>query len=146
MQIHYIDPIKNADDLRWYISLQDVISIGKLFLTGKVDYKKIITVAGSAVSEKQHYTVNRGTIISQILSNNKVEVDARIISGDVLSGSTTKMDNAIGFYQEALTIMPDEINRNFMGWITPGFSKYSLSNTFGFGGHNASLIFKKYTV
>ena len=26
--------------------------------------------------------------------------------------------------------MPDEINRNFMGWITPGFSKYSLSNTF----------------
>ena len=23
--------------------------------------------------------------------------------------------------------------------------KYALSNTFGFGGHNASILFKKYT-
>ena len=130
VHVAHIDPIKNKDDSIWYISLQDVISIGKLFLTGKVDYKKIITVAGSAVSEKQHYTVDRGTIITQILSNNNLEAGARIISGDVLTGSISNMDNAIGFYHESITVIPNMPKRVFMGWISPGFSKYSLSNTF----------------
>jgi Na+-transporting NADH:ubiquinone oxidoreductase subunit A len=130
VHVSQIDPIKNKEDSIWYISIQDLISIGKLFLTGKVDYRKIITVAGSAVSEKQHYSVNRGTLISQILSNNKVEVDARIISGDILTGSISYMDNSIGFYHESITVIPNVPNRVFMGWIAPGFSKYSLSNTF----------------
>ena len=130
VHVSQIDPIKNKEDFIWYISIQDLISIGKLFLTGKVDYRKIITVAGSSVSEKQHYSVNRGTLISQILSNNKVEVDARIISGDILTGSISYMDNSIGFYHESITVIPNVPNRVFMGWIVPGFSKYSLSNTF----------------
>ena len=77
-----------------------------------------------------HYSVNRGTLISQILSNNKVDVDARIISGDVLSGSIANTDNAIGFYHESITAIPNIQNRVFMGWIAPAFSKYSLSHTF----------------
>jgi len=130
VHVSYIDPIKNKDDSIWYLSLQDAISIGTLFLTGKVDFRKIITVAGSAVSERQHYSINRGTLISQILINNNLDVGARIISGDVLTGSISNMDNAIGFYHEALTVIPNVSERAFMGWIAPGFSKYSLSNTF----------------
>ncbi|MBC8257061.1 MAG: Na(+)-translocating NADH-quinone reductase subunit A [Candidatus Marinimicrobia bacterium] len=130
VHVSHIDPIKNKDDSIWYISLQDVISIGTLFLTGKVDYRKIIMVAGSAVSEKQHYSINRGTLISQILNNNNLDTGARIISGDVLTGSISNMDNAIGFYHEAITVIPNVPDRVFMGWISPGFSKYSLSNTF----------------
>ncbi len=130
VHVSHIDPIKNKDDSIWYISLQDVISIGILFLSGTVDYKKYITVAGSAVSVKQHYSVNRGTLISQILSKNNLEASARIISGDILTGSISNRDNAIGFYHEAITVIPNVPDRVFMGWITPGFGKYSLSNTF----------------
>ncbi|HJM83896.1 MAG TPA: NADH:ubiquinone reductase (Na(+)-transporting) subunit A, partial [Candidatus Marinimicrobia bacterium] len=35
-----------------------------------------------------------------------------------------------GYYHESLTVIPDEINREFLGWIGPGLSKYSLSYTF----------------
>ena len=130
IHVSHIDPIKNKDDIIWYLSIQDILSIGSLFLTGKVNNKKIITVAGSAVLKKQHYKINRGTLISQILSNNEVEDNARIISGDILSGNTSNMDSALGFYHESVTIIPDLPKRSFMGWISPGFSKYSLSNAF----------------
>ncbi|MDP6133995.1 MAG: Na(+)-translocating NADH-quinone reductase subunit A [Candidatus Marinimicrobia bacterium] len=130
IHVSQIDPIKNKDDSIWYISIQDVGLIGNLFLTGKQNYRKIITVAGSSIADRMHYSVNRGTLISDILSKNKVEKDSRIISGDVLSGSISKLDNAIGYYHESLTVIPDEINREFLGWIGPGLSKYSLSYTF----------------
>jgi len=130
IHVSQIDPIKNKDDSIWYISIQDVALIGSLFLTGHHDSKKIITVAGSSVADKMHYSVNRGTLISNILSKNKIEEDSRIISGDVLAGSISNMDNAIGFYHESITVIPNIANRVFMGWIRPGFTKYSLSNTF----------------
>ena len=69
-------------------------------------------------------------MISQILSKNNLEASARIISGDILTGSISNRDNAIGFYHEAITVIPNVPDRVFMGWITPGFGKYSLSNTF----------------
>ena len=130
IHVSQIDPIKNKDDSIWYISIQDVGLIGNLFLTGKQNYRKIITVAGSSIADRMHYSVNRGTLISDILSKNKVEKDSRIISGDVLSGSISNMDNAIGYYHESITVIPNVANRVFMGWIAPGFTKYSLSNTF----------------
>ena len=130
IHVSQIDPIKNKDDSIWYISIQDVGLIGNLFLTGKQNYRKIITVAGSSIADRMHYSVNRGTLISDILFKNKVEKDSRIISGDVLSGSISNMDNAIGYYHESITVIPNVANRVFMGWIAPGFTKYSLSNTF----------------
>ena len=130
IHVSQIDPIKNKDDSIWYISIQDVGLIGNLFLTGKQNYRKIITVAGSSIADRMHYSVNRGTLISDILSKNKLEKDSRIISGDVLSGSISNMDNAIGYYHESIAVIPNVANRVFMGWITPGFTKYSLSNTF----------------
>ena len=130
IHVSQIDPIKNKDDSIWYISIQDVGLIGNLFLTGKQNYRKIITVAGSSIADRMHYSVNRGTLISDILFKNKVEKDSRIISGDVLSGSISNMDNAMGYYHESITVIPNVANRVFMGWIAPGFTKYSLSNTF----------------
>ena len=130
IHVSKIDPIKDKDDSIWYISIQDVALIGSLFLTGKQNCRKIITVAGSSVADRMHYSVNRGTLISDILSKNKIEKDSRIISGDVLSGSISNMDNPMGFYHESITVIPNVENRVFMGWIAPGFSKYSLSNTF----------------
>ena len=130
VHISNIDPIKNKDDFVWYISIQDVVQIGELFLKGETNYEKIITVAGSAVENRQHFKVIRGTLISQILSDNNFENSSRIISGDILSGNKSDTNKSLGYYHEALTIIPNSDKRKFMGWISPGFSKFSFSYTF----------------
>ena len=130
VHIYHIDPIKNRDDTIWYISPQDVMSIGKLFLQGKPDFTKIITVAGNPFKERQYYKIIRGTLISNILMDNVVDNNARLISGDVLSGVTVNTDKALGFYHETLTAIYEGTRREFLGWITPGYKKYSITRAF----------------
>lgn len=130
VHISKINPIKDKNDSVWYLSFQDLIQIGQYFLNGKIDYKKIITVAGYAVEKKQHFKITRGTLISTILKNNKINENSRLISGDILSGSISNEARSLNFYDESLTIINNSNEREFLGWIAPGFNKYSLSNTF----------------
>ena len=130
VHISTINPIKDKNDSVWYLSFQDLIQIGQYFLNGKNDCKKIITVAGSAVEKKQHFRITRGTLVSTILKNNKINESSRLISGDILSGSISNEERSLNFYDESLTIINNSKKREFLGWIAPGFNKYSLSNTF----------------
>ena len=130
VHISKINPIKDKNDSVWYLSFQDLIQIGQYFLNGKIDYKKIITVAGYAVEKKQHFKITRGTLVSTILKNNKINKNSRLISGDILSGSISNEARSLNFYDESLTIISNSNEREFLGWIAPGFNKYSLSNTF----------------
>ena len=129
--ISNIDPIKDKDTNIWYISLEDTVSIGKLFLTGRVDYRKIITVGGSPYkADNRHLVINRGMLISDILSNKSVSSDYRIISGDIFSGEAIEKEHAIGFYHSTVSVIKDVFIREFIGWLKPRINKYSLSHAF----------------
>ena len=54
----------------------------------------------------------------------------RIISGNILSGSQITHDGFIGAYDSLLSILPEGDYYDFMGWLMPGFKKYSFSRTF----------------
>ncbi|MAV64072.1 MAG: NADH:ubiquinone reductase (Na(+)-transporting) subunit A [Candidatus Marinimicrobia bacterium] len=129
VQIHHIEPISSSTDLVYYLSIQDLVSIVKTFKSGAYDFKKIISCGGSGLKKPSYYRVNRGFQIKDIvgeLDNEKY----RILSGDVLSGSVSKSDDSLNSFDEVLTVIPELIEREFVGWALPGFKKYSLSNTF----------------
>jgi len=129
--ISNIDPIENKNTIIWYISLQDTIAIGRLILTGRINNQKIISVGGSPfVQDNKHLLINRGILFSDIFMNNQIPQEHRIVSGDILSGKFTKKDNAVGFYHESISLVKSKFNREFIGWLNPGFTKYSVSKTF----------------
>ncbi|MDP6852330.1 MAG: Na(+)-translocating NADH-quinone reductase subunit A [Candidatus Marinimicrobia bacterium] len=130
VHISKIDPIAHKDDVVWYLSLQDVYRFGAFFLQGKVDFTKIITVGGTEAKSSQHFSLTQGTIISEFAKPASKSREIRYVSGDVLSGRIVEKDTAVGFYDETVTLLPDSFQREFMGWIAPGFNKYSLSKTF----------------
>ena len=133
-----IDPIENKDDVVWYMSIQDLNAIGTLFLEGKIDNKKIITIGGlSAESKNKHFFIYRGSLVSD-LKVSETSRGYKIISGDPLSGNIISQDDSISFYDETVSFIKDEFEREFMGWLNPGLHKYSLSRTF-----LSSLFFKK---
>ena len=49
VQIHHIDPIKNADDTRWYLSMQDLNRIGYYFENNKHFNFKYYSIGGNGV-------------------------------------------------------------------------------------------------
>ncbi len=130
IHIHYIDPIRNMNDIVWYLGVQDVLAIGRLFTKGEFPRYKYITVGGSGVAKRGYLKIRRGMTLGDILRNNSLDGDVRLISGDVLSGKKKNIDDGLGFYDEVISVIPESRKREFLGWLSPGFKKYSLSNTF----------------
>jgi Na+-transporting NADH:ubiquinone oxidoreductase subunit A len=129
VQIHHLDPI-NKGDVIWYISPQDILIIGRLFEEGKFDASKVIALTGSAVSGPKYYRTMIGSSIKNIVSSNIEEGNNRYISGNVLSGSNIGEDGYLGYYDSQITVIPEGDEPEFMGWLAPGFDKFSLSRTF----------------
>lgn len=130
IQIHHIDPL-NKGEAVWYINPQDVLIIGKLFAQGKFDASRVIALTGSQVKEPKYYKTIVGSNIKNILNNGGLKTgENRIISGNVLTGTKIPSDGFLGFYDYQITVIPEGNQYEFMGWLSPGFNKFSMSRTF----------------
>jgi len=129
-QIHHIDPV-NKGEAVWYINPQDVVIIGKLFNEGKLDAGRVIALTGSQINEPKYYKTIAGCAIKNILSDGGLkEGENRIISGNVLTGKQVSAYGYLGFYDMQITVIPEGNEFEFMGWLAPGFNKFSVSRTF----------------
>ena len=129
VQIHHIDPI-NKGDIVWYLDPQDVLAVGRLFIEGKYDVSRIIALSGSQVIKPRYYRLISGSTIQNILADNLKEGDNRIISGDILTGDIISKKGSLGFYHTNITVIEEGRNQEFLGWMKPGFNKFSASRTF----------------
>ena len=129
IQIHHIAPV-NKGDIVWYIRPQDVISIGKLFMDGKVDNSTIIALAGSEVNKPVYYKVIRGASITPLVKDNVTGGNLRYISGNVLTGTKILKSGYLGYYDNQVTVIPEGDHFEFLGWALPGFNKFSVSRSF----------------
>ncbi|MBO7074918.1 MAG: Na(+)-translocating NADH-quinone reductase subunit A [Bacteroidales bacterium] len=127
-QINAISPI-NKGEVVWYCYPQDVITMGRLFLTGKYDSSRIVATTGSAVDEPHYYKTRIGADLTHILS---AEDNARIISGNVLTGTNiTQNDGFLCFYDSQVTAIPEGNHYKLFGWLMPVFKRYTDTNTNG---------------
>lgn len=130
VQIHHIDPV-NAGERVWVINPEDVAIIGKLFKTGKLDFTRIVAVAGSEAPKAQYFKIKIGASVMDLIG--KVAAGVRIISGDVLTGDKIGNESAIGFYHNLVTLIPEGNQYRLLGWLPfkdnniPSMSKTSLS-------------------
>ena len=130
VQIHHIDAV-NKEDIVWSTSPQGLIEIGKFFLEGIYDASKKICLVGSEVKNTQYYSCISGTSIMNILENNIKEGTQRIISGNILTGSSIGSKGYLGFYDSMVTVIPEGNSHEFLGWILPVINKLSFQRAFG---------------
>ncbi len=129
IQIHHIDPI-NKGEIVWTISAQNVALMGRFLLTGKVDLKKTIALAGSEIEKPRYLTTWVGASMKSIVEGQMKDGDNRIISGNVLTGDASSLDGYLGFFHDVVTVIPEGNEPQFMGWLAPNFHKFSLSRSY----------------
>ncbi|MAZ58594.1 MAG: NADH:ubiquinone reductase (Na(+)-transporting) subunit A [Flavobacteriales bacterium] len=129
VQIHHIDPI-NKGDVVWYIAPQDVLAIARFFKDGKYDASKIVALTGAKVKKPRYYRIIQGMSIAPMITDNLLDGDKRFVSGNVLTGTQINQDGFIGFYDFQISVITEGNYSEFLGWLLPGFHKYSLSRTF----------------
>ncbi len=130
VQIHHIDPV-NKGQVVWTVAPQGVIQIGKLFLNGQYDASRIIAVAGSEVKEPQYYKTYTGACVKKFLESNLKQNHVRVVSGNVLTGTSIGTEGHMGFFDHLVTVIPEGDYYEFLGWIKPTVNKLSFQRAFG---------------
>ncbi len=130
IQIHHIAPL-NKGDLAWTIKPQEVVFIGRLFETGKVDFSKVVALTGSEVKAPKYVRTTVGASVASLVKGKTLQKNnERIISGNVLTGNKVDADNFLGYFHDQVTVIPEGDEYEFMGWADPGFGKFTASKTY----------------
>ncbi|MBN2280949.1 MAG: Na(+)-translocating NADH-quinone reductase subunit A [Candidatus Marinimicrobia bacterium] len=127
VQIHHLQPVLSREDVVWTIGVQGVILIGKLFTRGQIDPQILVKVSGPAAVEKKYFRTCLGATVSGFV---KSEDNARIISGNILTGRQISPDGFVGYFDNLVSIIPEAAGYEFFGWIAPGLKKLSISRSF----------------
>lgn len=133
VQINHISPI-NKGEVVWTLSGEEVIFIGRLMNTGKVNLQRTIALAGSEVKEPKYYKVMVGQQLTTLVDGTIIKADhtQRIINGNVMTGFKTAADSYLAAHATEVNVIPegDDVDE-FMGWISPfRLKQFSTSRTY----------------
>ncbi len=131
VHINHVSPV-NKGEVVWTLAGEEVIFIGRLALTGRVDLTRTIAVAGSEVREPRYVRALVGQSIDAIL---KGQTDAqkslRIISGNPMVGTKVGRDGFLLAHSTEVTVIPegDDVHE-MLGWIAPRLKEFSTSRSY----------------
>lgn len=130
VQINHVNPI-NKGEVVWTLGAEEVIFVGRLMLTGQVDFTRIMALAGSEVASPQYYKVMVGQKLTTLL-NGRIQADgARIINGNVMTGIKTSVEGYLAAHATEVNVIPEGDHADeFLGWIMPRFNMFSTHRSY----------------
>lgn len=121
----------SKDKAVWTVSPETVVFIGRLWMTGKVDLRKRIAVAGSEVKNPSYCDVTVGQCIGSVIEGRLKDGSVRIIKGNPLTGVKACGKCHIGPHTTEITVIPEGDDADEMlGWIMPRRNFFSASRTY----------------
>ena len=128
--IHFLHPV-DAEETVWYIGYQDVIAVGKLFVTGELWLERVVALGGPVVKNPRLLRTRLGASIGELVADELDNTECRVISGSVLSGRrAANWSNYLGRYHTQISVIAEGRDRELLGWINPTGDKFSAINLF----------------
>lgn len=128
--IHFIDAV-GAEKSVWHLNLQDLLAIGHLFRTGRLDHERVISVAGPGVKNPKYIKTRLGASLAHLLADNLADGEQRVISGSVFAGRQTSPETAfLGFYDKQVVVLPEGRESIFLEFMRLGANSYSRTRAY----------------
>ncbi|MEL6197974.1 MAG: NADH:ubiquinone reductase (Na(+)-transporting) subunit A, partial [Pseudomonadota bacterium] len=130
--MHFLEP-PSTEKIVWTIGYQDVIAIGRLLETGRIDPERVIALSGPLFRQPRLVrTVMGASMLDLIEGEVDTSVPMRLISGSVLSGRAGEGPSAyLGRYARQLTAIMEDREQIPMGWIRPMPEKFAVQPVLG---------------
>ncbi|MEM9050081.1 MAG: Na(+)-translocating NADH-quinone reductase subunit A [Pseudomonadota bacterium] len=130
--IHFLEP-PGAAKIVWTIGYGDVIAIGKLLQTGRVDASCVIALSGPACLKPRLVRTIAGASMRDLTETDRPrDIPLRLISGSVLSGRAGEGNSAyLGRYARQITLIEEDRAQIPLGWIRPMPGKYAVQPVLG---------------
>lgn len=131
VQINHISPINKGETV-WTIGAEEVIFIGRLFNTGRIDLTRTIALTGSEVKNPAYCKLKVGALLTDVFAGRVSEGrNLRYINGNVLTGKQTKANGFLGAHATSLTVIPEgDDQHEFLGFIMPRTNQFSVSRSY----------------
>lgn len=139
--IHFLHPV-SANRVVWTVGYQDVIAIGTLFVTGKLDSNRVIALAGPQAKQPRLVRTVLGANLAELTKGEALAGENRLISGSVFGGRTAVGAEAyLGRFHNQVSLLAEGRDRPFLHYFSPGADRFSvmpiyisrfLSKTFAF--------------
>ena len=131
VQINHISPINKGETV-WTLRAEEVIFIGRLFNTGRVDLTRTIALTGSEVKKPAYCKLKVGALLTDIFAGRvNGGKNLRYINGNVLTGTLVKPNGFLGAHATSLTVIPEGDDRHeFLGFIMPRTDQYSANRSY----------------
>jgi Na+-transporting NADH:ubiquinone oxidoreductase subunit A len=139
--IHFLAPVSEKRTV-WHVGYQDVIAIGHLFLTGSIYTQRVAALAGPGVSQPRLVRTRRGVSTDEFTAGELNGANLRTISGSVLDGRTAVGAVAyMGRFHQQVSVLEEGTKREFMGYLTVGSEKFTLTKLYLAAWRNAKMKF-----
>lgn len=129
--IHFLDPV-DAHRTVWTIGYQDVIAIGKLFVTGRLSVERVVALAGPMVDKPRLVRSRLGASLDELTAGELTTgKKVRVISGSVFGGRTSRGACAwLGRYHQQVSCLEEGTEREMLHYLRPGVDKHSVLNLY----------------
>lgn len=129
--IHFLDPVSEKKTV-WSVGYQDVIAIGRLFVTGKLCVDRVVALGGPMVDRPVLLRTRVGANLDELTAGRlKVGKKVRVISGSVFGGRTARgACRWLGRYHQQISCLEEETEREFLHYLRPGLEKHSVMNLY----------------
>ncbi|PIE22679.1 MAG: NADH:ubiquinone reductase (Na(+)-transporting) subunit A [Planctomycetota bacterium] len=129
--IHFLEPV-HMEKAVWHLDYQDVVAIGRLLQTGKVEPERIVALAGPVVKKPRLVRTRLGAALDTLVNGELEDGENRVVSGSVLCGRKAMGDEHgyLGRYDSIVSCLAEDRERVFFGWLKPGGDKHSTVRAF----------------
>ncbi len=126
--IHFLSPV-GPHRTAWYLNYQDVMAMGVLFLTGRLDSRRVIALGGPGIRDPRLIRTRLGADLTELVENELEEGEVRVVSGSVLGGRIAEKPlGYLGRYHHQVTVLHEGAERKLFGWYDLGWKKHSVLN------------------
>jgi len=129
--IHFLDPV-DAHRTVWTIGYQDVIAVGKLFVTGRLSVERVVALGGPMADKPRLLRSRLGASLDELTAGElKTGKKVRLISGSVFGGRTSRGACAwLGRYHQQVSCLEEGTEREMLHYLRPGVDKHSVLNLY----------------
>lgn len=128
VQINLIAPPRGQGRV-FYLRAWDAVALGRTLLSGKVDGERVYAAVGLGVAAPRTVRTLHGAPLAHLVGAVK-SGPLRWIRGSVLTGTTDDPSGWVGFFTRAVHVLPDEVERELLGWAMPNFGRWSFHRAF----------------
>ncbi|MFK7864108.1 MAG: Na(+)-translocating NADH-quinone reductase subunit A [Pseudohongiellaceae bacterium] len=123
--IHTLEPAGPNKPI-WTINYQDVIAIGRLFTSGRLNTERVLSLGGPQVVEPRLVKTRVGASLDELLAGELVGNETRIVSGSVLGGRKAEgVEAFLGRYHLQVTALREGRERPLLGYLSLGANRHS---------------------